>query len=66
MLWKKLGKIIGKLRKLINYKLTPTLRLEHNKFEHNGPQISFHRTCWKTYDGANIPRWNLEVEPFVA
>jgi hypothetical protein len=23
------------------------------------------KACWKRYDGANVPKWNLEVEPFV-
>jgi hypothetical protein len=36
------------------------------KFEHDGLQISCWRACWKGYDGANAPRWNLEVKPFVA
>jgi hypothetical protein len=36
------------------------------KFEHDGLQTSCQKTCWKGYDGANTPRCNLEVEPFVA
>jgi hypothetical protein len=36
------------------------------KFEHNRFQITCQKACWKGYDGANAPRWNLEVEPFVA
>ncbi len=35
------------------------------KFEHDGFQISCQRACRKRYDGANILRWNFEVEPFV-
>jgi hypothetical protein len=35
------------------------------KFGHNGSQMSYWWTWWKRYDGANIPRWNLEVEPFI-
>jgi len=34
-------------------------------FEHNRRQMSCQKTCWKGYDGANILRWNFEVEPFV-
>ncbi len=35
------------------------------EFEHDGLQISRQTTCQKGYDGANAPRWNLEVKPFV-
>jgi hypothetical protein len=35
------------------------------KCEHNGPQISCQRTYYKGFDGANILKWNLEIEPFV-
>ncbi len=35
------------------------------KLEHDGFQISCWKTCWKRYDGANIARWNPEIEPFV-
>ncbi len=24
------------------------------------------KTCWKGHDGANVSKWNLEVEPFDA
>jgi len=36
------------------------------RFKHDGFHISYQRACWKGYDGANTPRWNLEIEPFVA
>jgi hypothetical protein len=36
------------------------------RFEHNGSQISCQKACWKGYDGAETPRWNFEIEPFVA
>jgi hypothetical protein len=36
------------------------------KFEHDGSHISYQKTCWKGYDGTNVPRWNLEIEPFIA
>jgi len=36
------------------------------EFEHNGFQIFHWKACWKGYDGVNISRWNLEIEPFVA
>jgi hypothetical protein len=36
------------------------------KFGHDGPQISHWKTCWKRYDGEDTPKWNFEVEPFVA
>jgi hypothetical protein len=36
------------------------------KFGHDGPQMSYQRACWKGYNGENVPRWNLEVESFVA
>jgi hypothetical protein len=36
------------------------------KFGHYGPQMSHQKVCWKRYDGANAPKWNFEVEPFVA
>jgi hypothetical protein len=36
------------------------------KFEHDGPQIFRQKTCQKGYDSVAAPRWNLEVEPFVA
>jgi hypothetical protein len=35
------------------------------KFEHDGPQVSCRKTCYKRYDGANTPRWNLETKPFI-
>ncbi len=35
------------------------------KFEYDGPEISYQRTCWKRYRGANASRWNLKIEPFV-
>jgi hypothetical protein len=35
-------------------------------FRHNGLQISYRKICYKKYDGANAPRWNLEIKPFVA
>jgi hypothetical protein len=24
------------------------------------------KTCWKGYDGVDVPKWNFEIEPFVA
>jgi hypothetical protein len=33
------------------------------KFGHDGLQISC--GCQTRYDDVNIPKWNLEVEPFV-
>jgi hypothetical protein len=36
------------------------------KFKHNGPHMSYSKACWKWYDGADVLRWNLEVEPFIA
>jgi hypothetical protein len=36
------------------------------KFNHDGPQMSCQKTCWKGYDGANALKWDLKVEPFVA
>jgi len=35
------------------------------KFEHNGLQISCQKACYRGYDDANVPKWNLEGEPFV-
>jgi hypothetical protein len=35
------------------------------KFEHHGLQISYWKACQKGYDGVDIPKWNLEVEPFI-
>jgi len=35
------------------------------EFRHDGFQKSYWRACWKGYDDANTPRWNLEIEPFV-
>jgi hypothetical protein len=35
------------------------------EFGHDELQMSHQRTCWKGYDGANGPRWNLEVESLV-
>jgi hypothetical protein len=28
--------------------------------------MSHQKTCWKGYDGVDAPKWNLEVEPFIA
>jgi hypothetical protein len=28
-------------------------------------QISYHKACWKGYDGVDVLKWNFEVEPFV-
>jgi hypothetical protein len=36
------------------------------KFEHDGLQMSCWRVCWKEYDGVDVLKWNLEIEPFVA
>jgi hypothetical protein len=36
------------------------------KFRHDGLQMSHWKACWKRYDGGDILKWNLEVEPFVA
>jgi hypothetical protein len=36
------------------------------KFKHNGPHVSYQKTCPKRYDGANAPRWNSKVEPFIS
>jgi hypothetical protein len=36
------------------------------KFGHDGLQISYWRACYKRYDGVNTPRWNFEVESFIA
>ncbi len=35
------------------------------KFEHDRPQISCQKVCWKKYDGANSLKWNFEVELFI-
>jgi hypothetical protein len=35
------------------------------KFKHNGLQISYQKECWKGYDDANAPKWNLVAEAFV-
>jgi hypothetical protein len=35
------------------------------KFKHNRLKIFHEKACWKRYDGANVPRWNLAIEPFV-
>jgi hypothetical protein len=35
------------------------------KFGHDELQMSYQKACWKGYDGANTPKWNLEIEPFV-
>jgi hypothetical protein len=36
------------------------------KFGYNGLLISRQKACYKGHDGVNVPRWNLEIEPFVA
>jgi len=36
------------------------------ELRHNGFQISCWRTFWKRYDGVDVPKQNLELEPFVA
>jgi hypothetical protein len=36
------------------------------KFRHDELQMSHQKICWKGYDGADVPRWNLEVELYVA
>jgi hypothetical protein len=36
------------------------------EFEHDELQISQQRTCWKGYDGVNISRFHLEIEPSIA
>jgi hypothetical protein len=36
------------------------------RFKLDGSQIFCQKTCWKRYDGANAPRWNFEIKPFVA
>jgi hypothetical protein len=36
------------------------------KFGHNGLYIFHQKPCWKGYDGVDVLKWNLEVEPFVA
>jgi hypothetical protein len=48
---------VGKIGWVVNKVLT--LGPEHDK-----PYMSYQRTCWKRYDGVNVPKWNLEVEPF--
>ncbi len=35
------------------------------KSGHNGPQMSLQKVCWKGSNGADILRWNFEVEPYV-
>jgi hypothetical protein len=66
MLCKKLGKIIEKLGRLFELQ-TKHLPLGKNmiKFGHDGLQMSYWKTCWKGYDGVDVLRWNLEVEPIV-
>jgi len=36
------------------------------KFGHGGFNMSRQKACWKGYDGVDVQRWNVEVEPFVA
>jgi len=54
---------VGKISRAISQ--TPAPRLKHDKIWHDGPQMFRRRVGWKGYDGANVPRWNLEDEPFV-
>jgi hypothetical protein len=35
------------------------------EFGHNVLQISHKKTCWKRYDGVDVPKWNLKIKPFV-
>jgi hypothetical protein len=43
----------------------PTPRPEHDKIRAWWASDISLEACWKMYDGANVPRWNLEIEPFV-
>jgi hypothetical protein len=64
---KKLGKIIKRLGISIK-RYAKHLPLGQNmiKFRHDEPQMFHWKTCWKRYDGVDVAKWNLEVEPFVA
>jgi hypothetical protein len=55
---------VGKIGQFGNQ--APPLAQNMIKFKHDGLEISRWRTCWKRYDGVDTPRWNLEIEPFVA
>jgi hypothetical protein len=65
-LWKKLGKIIERLGRLVKlYAKHPPQGWNMIKFRHNELQVSHKKTFIKGYDGANVLKWNLQNEPFV-
>jgi hypothetical protein len=53
----------GKIGRTVNQ--APTHGLEHDRIWAQWASNIPSRACWKGYDGANTPRWNLEVEPFI-
>ncbi len=63
----KIGEDNPKVRK-INQTLSqmPTPRPKHDKIQAQQASKTHQKACWKGYDGVNVPRWNLKVEPFDA
>jgi hypothetical protein len=62
----KIGEVnwkLGKIGQIVNQTFAPMPK--HDKTWAWWASDIHQRTCWKGYDGANILRWNLEVEPFV-
>jgi hypothetical protein len=59
----KIGEDNQKVKK-INRVVNQTLIL--NQKVMMSQMMSRWRTCWKKYDGADAPKWNLQVDSFVA
>jgi hypothetical protein len=53
----------GKISRIVNQ--APTPRLENDRIQAQWASNFPSNNIWKGYDGANIPIWNLEIEPFI-